>query len=504
MTAALQRAKCHVVDFFEKLRALYVLPRSLRPAFLLYFPLGFLNVTSYKLYLPLLRSLVVCDVPPGPGPAAFTGSVYCGDRDLVIAVALQQEAWLVGVKLLFRMASGPVLGHLCDKHGRKPVLLAGIAGLTVTFLLMVLACVQSFVPTLAILTLALSIQGSSTAFGLCYKAMIADSIQGAERAKGFVVLNHVDVLSRGLTLVFVIYIQKIQFVHYEWLCLAAAVVGAALLLYCYCYMPETLPAASDAPAASNGHASSAGKSNGSAGAAGAGAQKDVATRGDGGATALEMLRAKLLGLGTPLKLLRRSTFLQLRLLHMGLMQLSSGWESVQDSFMIAVLGWGPGDWDLMNVPISSFRELWGMLSSGVMVHWASSQTNNFRYVKASLTFNLLMRAVQIFAPFGAIFMLVPRYLLALVPGDGGAEAALFSSQFPSDVQATAAGFLMAADNFASAVARALYARYFFDPSARGWSATYPLLVRIVFKVLGSAVSFYVWRRFGAAMHKKAD
>merc|ERR1712228_1059188 len=108
-----------------------------------------------------------------------------------------------------------------------------------------------------------------------------------------------------------------------------------------------------------------------------------------------------------------------------LTRLAEGWESVQDSFMISVLSWGPGDWDLANVPISSGREMWGMLTSGIMVHWASDTGNRFWYMKATLAFGSAMAVVQAFAPWGAAFLLLPRYLLALLPGDGGADQVFF-------------------------------------------------------------------------------
>ena len=92
------------------------------------------------------------------------------------------------------------------------------------------------------------------------------------------------------------------------------------------------------------------------------------------------------------------------------------------------LGWGPGDWDLVNVPISSFREFWGMATSGLMVQWARNPRNSFWYQQASLGFGSAMLPgqkavnqgflfpslkhlrllIQTFAPFGAAFLLVPR------------------------------------------------------------------------------------------------
>ena len=52
------------------------------------------------------------------GDEVYSGSLHCGDRNLVISISLQQEAWLVALKLFCRMISGPFLGALCDYHGR--------------------------------------------------------------------------------------------------------------------------------------------------------------------------------------------------------------------------------------------------------------------------------------------------------------------------------------------------------------------------------------------------
>ncbi|CAE7833726.1 unnamed protein product [Symbiodinium necroappetens] len=449
-----------VASGIASLRDLYVLPPTLWIAFAIYFPLGFINVSSIKLYLPLLRSLVACDVPVSDGE--YSGSLHCGDRNLVISVALQQEAWLVALKLLCRMLSGPLLGALCDTHGRKPVLMLSIGGITMASWLMMMACMQTAIPPIMILTGALALQGCTTAFSLCFKAMIADQLETGQRAKGFVVLNHVDVLSRGLTLCFVIWIQKIQFMHFDVLCLLAGMLGLVILLVCYFQLEETLP--------------------------NQGTILDTSVSG--------LLRSSFKELSSPFELLRSSRFLQIRLAQMLLLQLGNGWESVLDSFMISTLGWGPGDWDLVNVPISSFREFWGMATSGLMVQWARNPRNSFWYQQASLGFGSAMLLIQTFAPFGAAFLLVPRCLLAFCPGDGGSDAAFFSSQFPPQAQASANGLLTAVDNIVSGVARWLFARFFFDPSTKGWPAVLPLAVRTVCTLLSNALALYAWWIYG--------
>ena len=53
-------------------------------------------------------------------------------------------------------------------------------------------------------------------------------------------------------------------------------------------------------------------------------------------------------------------------------------------------GWGPGDWDLFNVPISSFREIWGMVTSGFMVQWAQQPGNSYWFMQANLLFGSAM------------------------------------------------------------------------------------------------------------------
>merc|ERR1712070_1266957 len=145
----------------------------------------------------------------------------------------------------------------------------------------------------------------------------------------------------------------------------------------------------------------------------------------------------------------------------------------------------------------------GMLTSGMMVHWAAQPQNLYWYVQATIFFSSAMLLVQNLAPWGPVFLLLPRFLLAMVPGDGGASDVFFSSQFAGEAQATAQGLLTAADNMMSGIARGFFAHY-FNPAARGFEAMYPLLARSTFFVLANGVCLYSWRRFGGLTGQHGD
>lgn len=199
-----------------------------------------------------------------------------------------------------------------------------------------------------------------------------------------------------MTLCFVIWIQKLQFMRFDLLCMMAGLLGLGILLACHLSLEESL------------------------------VEKKVSKQ-------LPDLQHLFKELKAPYELLGSSRFLQIRLAQMLLQQLGNGWESVQDSFMISILGasglertavnagWGPGDWDLFNVPISSFRELWGMATSGLMVQWTQEPGNAYCYMQMNLlvgslmclafrfSFSHVVRLVlQSFAPFSALFLLIPR------------------------------------------------------------------------------------------------
>lgn len=91
----------------------------------------------------------------------------------------EQVGALMSVYALFSLISGPPLGSLSDRHGRKPVLLASQFG---TFLGLIL---MAFAPNLWILFLARIIDGATAGNITVAQAYMADISRPSERAKSF-------------------------------------------------------------------------------------------------------------------------------------------------------------------------------------------------------------------------------------------------------------------------------------------------------------------------------
>jgi len=129
---------------------------------------------SIQLYGPFLRSLVVCSTKIAPG-AAFTGSAQCGDLHYVLSVAQAEEGRLVGMKLLVHGFAGPVLALLADGHGRKPVLVMGLAGFAVAFAMFsITASWPELSRSTSVIDACFLVEGATSAFDVVYLSMLAD------------------------------------------------------------------------------------------------------------------------------------------------------------------------------------------------------------------------------------------------------------------------------------------------------------------------------------------
>jgi len=96
-----------------------------------------------------------------------------------LAEAAPIAGWLTLAYASMQFIFSPILGNLSDRYGRKPILLASLAALSVDYVLMGLA------PTLAWLFIGRIIAGIAGATFATANAVVADLIPHAERAKCF-------------------------------------------------------------------------------------------------------------------------------------------------------------------------------------------------------------------------------------------------------------------------------------------------------------------------------
>jgi DHA1 family tetracycline resistance protein-like MFS transporter len=141
-------------------------PRSRgRAAFGFIYASSVMNSISFGLMIPVLPGLIRSFF----GSANTAATAAAADWQFVFTLI-----W--GVMQFF---SGPVLGMMSDRFGRRPVLLISIAGLSLDFLVM------TFAPTLAWLIVGRIVNGATAASFSTANAYVADVSTPQTRARNF-------------------------------------------------------------------------------------------------------------------------------------------------------------------------------------------------------------------------------------------------------------------------------------------------------------------------------
>lgn len=94
-----------------------------------------------------------------------------------------QNGLLFATFSLFQFIATPVIGRMSDKYGRKPLLLASISGTAISFLMM------AWAPSAIWLFLARALDGITAGNIPVASAVISDTTQPADRAKGFGIIG---------------------------------------------------------------------------------------------------------------------------------------------------------------------------------------------------------------------------------------------------------------------------------------------------------------------------
>ena len=140
-------------------------PRGRQAAFGFIFALAVINNLSFGLMIPILPGLIRSFFHTSM--AAATASA--ADWQFVFSLTWGAMQFL----------SGPVLGLVSDRFGRRPVLLISIFGLSVDFLVM------TFAPTLGWLLIGRVLNGATAATFSTANAYVADISTPATRARNF-------------------------------------------------------------------------------------------------------------------------------------------------------------------------------------------------------------------------------------------------------------------------------------------------------------------------------
>ncbi|HEY1752175.1 MAG TPA: TCR/Tet family MFS transporter [Caulobacteraceae bacterium] len=139
--------------------------RGRQAAFGFIFATSVMNAISFGLMIPVLPGLI--------------RSFFGGDTASATASASDWQFVFTLTWGVMQFFSGPVLGMLSDRFGRRPVMLIAILGLSIDFMVMALA------PTLAWLLIGRVVNGATAASFSTANAYVADISTPQTRARNF-------------------------------------------------------------------------------------------------------------------------------------------------------------------------------------------------------------------------------------------------------------------------------------------------------------------------------
>ncbi len=94
-----------------------------------------------------------------------------------------QNGLLFGIFSLFQFISTPFIGRMSDKYGRRPLLVASLAGTALSFFMM------AFAPNAVFLFIARALDGATAGNLPVAQAVISDTTSEKERARGFGIMG---------------------------------------------------------------------------------------------------------------------------------------------------------------------------------------------------------------------------------------------------------------------------------------------------------------------------
>ncbi len=121
----------------------------------------FLDMVGFGIIMPVLPALI-----------GSVGQVSLSD-------AARIGGWMAAAYSLMQFLSGPIMGNLSDRYGRRPVLLIAVFGLGADFL------IQALAPTIGWLFVGRILSGLCGASWIIANALIADVTRPEDRGRAF-------------------------------------------------------------------------------------------------------------------------------------------------------------------------------------------------------------------------------------------------------------------------------------------------------------------------------
>lgn len=141
-----------------------------------------------------------------------------------------QNGLLFATFSLFQFLSTPIIGRLSDKYGRRPLLIMSIAGTAVSFVML------AFAPNILFLFLARSLDGITAGNIPVASAVITDTTEPKDRAKGFGIIG----ASFGFGFIFGPIISALTVgINPAYPFLIAAAVSVVAVIITALFLPET-------------------------------------------------------------------------------------------------------------------------------------------------------------------------------------------------------------------------------------------------------------------------
>lgn len=421
-----------------------------------YVSLTIVFALAVQLYGPFLRTLVICN-RPGTGPGAiggaafFTGSSFCDDAPLVLAVAQAQEGRLIGMKLLVHGCSGPFVAVFADSRGRRPVLLMGLGGFFTAFVLfaVVAACPWLHQNT-HLLAFCFIVEGATGAFDITYLSMLADLAPNErDRSKLFTAHYAVGSCSSVMAQLASVSILRRQIDDYTrvWSFLALALL--ATLAFVFVFVGESLPTA----------------------------------KGRGGSAGCLSRTSLLNSLAAPLRLVLRHRFLSFWLVGISLGHLAHGLSNIEASFTLAAYGWMPGDLQACTWP-GQLAQVWALVVLGPFL----SRCRASRVIFITVLLHCGASLAEILAPFSPSLLVAPSLLAQLVVAVGRPSATAFlTSHFPVDQQAKLHSVTHLCSNLSTSLSIMLFSTVLFAPNTTDGASTMPFCLAALFTCSGGGV-----------------